>query len=400
MAPRARAVGLGDPGPAAAVEEWGRIPDDAPEGASSRLYRGLAEFFTETGGYLGGKAALPHLERLASHPGREGRLARAVIEILARRWEGARRLLRNEVGWESSLLRAYVEGRDPGGDRAQCLREYESALSQGIPFAWARRSCGLARTQLGDWTGALEDFTTALRMDPDSAASKIDRAATYQRLGDFASALADLDAVLRAQPGDPMVLAYRGEAHRRLGRLREALEDCEAALRLAPTHFEALVTRSNLRADAGDLPRALEDLDRALAVRPEDPEALVNRGVVRGQAGDHDGAIQDYTSALRVMPEHLTALKNRLVERIKTADEAGAEADLEAFERLHPGAPEGSALRGILLEIRGDWAGAIREYGRFLHSQPKPSSRDEFQRRIADCRRQLAGTAPRASDGR
>ena len=51
--------------------------------------------------------------------------------------------------------------------------------------------------ELGDYQGAISDFDTALRLEPDDAEAYKDRAKAKMELSDYQGAISDLDAALR-----------------------------------------------------------------------------------------------------------------------------------------------------------------------------------------------------------
>ncbi len=152
-----------------AREEWGRMcatPEGSPLSEAARFYRGIEAFFRLEGEGLRGDEAEPDLRAVAGGGGRWARTAEAALRAGRREWSLAREGLRGTEGWEGALLRGYVEDGDPAGDKDAAVREYRTALSEGIPFAWAHYNRGLARQAQGDIPGAIEDYERALAVAP------------------------------------------------------------------------------------------------------------------------------------------------------------------------------------------------------------------------------------------
>ncbi|MCI0342249.1 MAG: protein kinase [Planctomycetales bacterium] len=155
--------GIGDGEGARAA--WRAVPTDAPQGPAARIAEALEATFD---------VGAPRDERtrrvagavqpIAAGGGREYRLARAFAAILREDWLEARALLRDEPGWDASLLRAYVEAWDPLGDRHAAIREYTRVLESGVPLAGVYTQRGALRGERGDLKGALEDCDAALRI--------------------------------------------------------------------------------------------------------------------------------------------------------------------------------------------------------------------------------------------
>lgn len=95
--------------------------------------------------------------------------------------------------------------------------------------AAARVSDGLAQAWRGDLSGAINDFSAAIKSQPRLAIAYLNRGLTYRRLGDKRRALADLNK----------------------------------AVRLAPRMAQAYYNRARTRRDAGDTDGADADFERA-----------------------------------------------------------------------------------------------------------------------------------------
>lgn len=95
--------------------------------------------------------------------------------------------------------------------------------------AAARVADGLAQAWRGDLSGAIDDFSAAIKSQPRLAIAYLNRGLTYRRLGDKRRALADLNK----------------------------------AVRLAPRMAQAYYNRALIRRDAGDTGGADADFERA-----------------------------------------------------------------------------------------------------------------------------------------
>ncbi|MCI0342305.1 MAG: tetratricopeptide repeat protein [Planctomycetales bacterium] len=417
------AVGRGEE----ARAEWVRVPAGAPERPEALLWHGLEAAFRLEGHGLRLDQADPELAEAARAPGRVGRLASAALAVARAEFGRARERLRNEEGWEASLLRAFVEQQDPSGDRPAAVREYGRAIAEGIPFAWVRNNRGTLRHDLGDAAGAMEDLDAALRLRPGFPHALHNRGLAFRSLGQPARALQDFDEVLRQLPRSFTTLSSRGAARGEMGDLAGAMADLDEALRLAPGFIEARFNRAAARTHAGDLRGAFEDYDVIVRVEPGHAEALDCRGDVRRQLGDPEGAIADHTAALRLRPDFPVALQRRAQAREALGDLAGAERDLDEALRAQPDFPEAlnsrasvrihlddvaaaardaeSALRlrpgfaaahvnlGTARKLLGDWDAAAANFREFLRLAPGHRVAPAVRGELAECERRLRGEA-------
>ncbi len=355
---------------AAAREEWGRVPEGAPEARSARLYRALEALFRFEGRWLRGDQARPDLEALAAAGDREGGLARGALALLARDWKEARRHLQGEGGWEAALLRGYVETLDPAGDPGAAVRGYEKAIEEGIGFAWAYSSRGNARQAQGDLPGAIEDHGRALEIDPHYAGAYLNRGNARRAQGLLAGAIEDYGRALEENPRFAEAYLNRGNTRQSLGDLGGALVDYGRALEVNPGDSVAYAHRGFARAEQGDLAGAIEDYDRALQVDPRYAPAYLNRGFAREGQRDLAGAIEDYDRALEVNPRYADAYTNRGVARAKQGDLAAALADFERALEADPRHAQACWNRGVVRARQGDLAGAIADFERALAVAP------------------------------
>jgi tetratricopeptide (TPR) repeat protein len=129
-------------------------------------------------------------------------------------------------------------GRRPGRSRAlqqQIVRALDAFLRHGTPDAAVYRARGQALAKLGNYEGAVDDYTRALALEPDSATHAA-RGWTYQLALDASvPALRDFEAAIRLDARNGDAYNGRGLARVRLDLdVRDAVADAEQALRLGP----------------------------------------------------------------------------------------------------------------------------------------------------------------------
>lgn len=123
--------------------------------------------------------------------------------------------------------------------RAECLFElkrFKEALDGFNAYAkngkpsgevfWER---GRTRGILGDHVGAIDDYTLALKHQPDHPQTLGDRGWAYLACEAPKSALQDFEAVIRQKPEDADAYNGRGYAHVKLGQPQKAIADAREA---------------------------------------------------------------------------------------------------------------------------------------------------------------------------
>ncbi|MCI0343038.1 MAG: serine/threonine protein kinase, partial [Planctomycetales bacterium] len=181
-----------------AHDEWGRIPEDSPQGPSARLSAVLEAVLRPPGG-----------EDISPRPfrtdggGREARIVRALRAGDARAWAAARSELEGLEGWDAAFARARTENLDPSGDKAASIRWYGEALAEGPPRAWLHAFRGRRCWEAGDLRGAREDFEAGLALLPGSPEILLSLGSVRDEQGDHEGGLRDLNEALARRPEFP-----------------------------------------------------------------------------------------------------------------------------------------------------------------------------------------------------
>jgi tetratricopeptide (TPR) repeat protein len=173
-----------------------------------------------------------------------------------------------------------------------------------------------------DYQEAIEDFTKAIELKPDSAASAyLYRGLAKENLADSPGAIADLAKAIEIEHL-PKVIAY---AYRYRGLVKEihadyqgALADYTRSIELEPNVAKTYFLRGLAANDFEDLGRGFElsagDPDaytKAVGLGPCFANALNSRGSAKDYIGNHQGAIADYTKAIELVPGYAVPYRNR-----------------------------------------------------------------------------------------
>ena len=134
----------------------------------------------------------------------------------------------------------------------------------------------------GEYARAMDDFTRAIEMSPDSTKFAVVRAYEHRgRLlaqnGDLSKALEDFDHAIALRPE---AIEYRHERAlvlRDLGRHEEALRDLDEADAIEPGDTTTSLVRGSINLARGEFTLALASFDRILAEKPDHPVARRSR---------------------------------------------------------------------------------------------------------------------------
>ena len=145
----------------------------------------------------------------------------------------------------------------------EVIAAFDRYLETGKPLESVYRGRGLARAELGQYPGAIEDFTKALELHPTSAVQAY-RGWTHLVVDAPKLALRDFELAIELDPKNGDAYNGRGFVRASLGRHREAMQDAAEALRLGPASPRLLYNAARIYAQCpGSGPQRALELDPA-----------------------------------------------------------------------------------------------------------------------------------------
>jgi tetratricopeptide (TPR) repeat protein len=156
------------------------------------------------------------------------------------------------------------------------LQAYDAALRDSPGDAYVLRLRGEALLRLHRYAEAEQSFGESLQRAPAAPATYRGRGLARIQLGDFGGAIEDYTHALRsAREAD--LLAHRGWAYFFTDAWKLAQRDFEDALRLDANRSDAYIGRGLVRLMLGDYRRAVADADEVLRRKaPDEPEMMHN----------------------------------------------------------------------------------------------------------------------------
>jgi tetratricopeptide (TPR) repeat protein len=152
----------------------------------------------------------------------------------------------------------------------QALDDFTEALNLTPDSYPALLSCGLACTAMGDKEEAQDYFNRALEINPDSGVAHYHLGIYHFEAGEFEAAVENFNLFLQEETSeDAIFFLYRGQALSELGWHEEAIESYNEALRYDDELAMAYFLRSSAHKALGKMSEAKKDYRRALALEPE-----------------------------------------------------------------------------------------------------------------------------------
>jgi tetratricopeptide (TPR) repeat protein len=265
------------------------------------------------------------------------------------------------------------------GDRQGEIEDYTMAIQIQPGSAIAYYNRGVTRRESGDRQGAIEDYTQAIKIDPKHADAYNNRGVLRSDLGDRQGAIEDYTQAVRIDPKDAGAYANRGNARYALGDSQGAIDDFNQAIRIFSKYSGAYNTkysgvynnRGLARAALGDGKGAIEDYTEAIRLDPKSALAYYNRGNSHASLGDRQIAIEDFTQAIRLNPAYSSAYNSRGIARADLSDRQGAIEDYTQAIRFDPQNAAAYNNRGVARSALKDRQGAIEDYTKAIEIDPK-----------------------------
>lgn len=153
----------------------------------------------------------------------------------------------------------------------------------------------------GKYKQAVEDFTRAIRIEPDGAAGYFARGRSYHYLDEDARAVADFDQAVRLAPDEVYNYVARGESLYAMGNYQAAISDFGLSLRLNPraAHYYNYCIGLCLSRQ-GDYASAVAAFSRAIEHNPDQVHYYIERGRNYRWRGAREMGEMDYERATRL----------------------------------------------------------------------------------------------------
>ena len=215
---------------------------------------------------------------------------------------------------------------------------------------------------IGQVNMAIEHYSHAIELAPNSAEAYNNRGVAYGEKGDFNRAIADYIKAIQLKPD--LVEAYnnRGNAHCDMDDPAFAIEDFNKAIELKPDYAEAYNNRGTAYKNKGDNDCAIKDCSTAIQLKPNLAEAYNNRGNAYKNKGDNECAITDFNTSIQLNPNYAGAYNNRGLAYIDKGLIDRAIEDYNTAIELKPDLVEAYSNRGVAYQKKGLINRAIEDY--------------------------------------
>ncbi|KAB2910373.1 MAG: tetratricopeptide repeat protein [Hyphomicrobiaceae bacterium] len=255
-------------------------------------------------------------------------------------------------------------------ERAASVYSEETAKAPAEAFSYLGRS--QVRAELGNAREALDDMNTFMRLHKEANAYyNQQRGDLYMKLGEWAKAIEDYSEALRQQPDSSEFAYRRALAYRMAGNPKAAIAEYDKLIKKGYDLAEAHNYRGLAYAALGRFDRAIFDFKRAIEIFPEGAAAYYNRAQAARLAGRRDEAMGDYAKTLELEPHHIAARLGRARAHMEAGNTDGAQADIAEILRHEPNLATALYMHGLIQRSAGRAEAAIGDFTRAIELDPE-----------------------------
>ncbi|TXG38690.1 tetratricopeptide repeat protein [Seonamhaeicola maritimus] len=204
----------------------------------------------------------------------------------------------------------------------------------------------------------------AIALEPNHLDAYFYRALAKNELGDYSGAIVDYSKIIITNP-DADSYFNRGNSRFSLKNLEGAKFDYAKAYELDPNFIDALFSLACVKFDLEDYKGAIEDFNKVLKIAPDFSKVYLLRASCYKELKDYKKALADYTLAVIISPDANTYY-NRGVFLMDINYYAKANQDLTKSLRLNSNNTFAHFYRGASHLLLGKYDKAIQDFSNAL----------------------------------
>jgi tetratricopeptide (TPR) repeat protein len=193
----------------------------------------------------------------------------------------------------------------------KAIDDYTSAIGINPNYKEAYYDRGVVYGSIGQWDKAISDYSRTIEISPNFDSAYSNRGVLYAYLGQWDKAISDCSRAIEIDPNFESAYSNRGNVYGNLKQWDKAISDYSRAIEIDPNYKEAYYNRSSAYGNLGQWERAISDCFKAIGIDPNYKEAYYNLGIAYENMGQWDKAIDNLTRALEIDPNFTAAYNSR-----------------------------------------------------------------------------------------
>jgi uncharacterized protein (TIGR02145 family) len=288
-----------------------------------------------------------------------------------------------------SAYQYFVKGSSKNGmgDYKGAIDDYTKAIELNPEIGFFYNYRGNTFDSLKKSDEALADYAKAIELNPKYVDPYINRGILKYKVTDYHGAIADFNKTTEIFPEieNYSLYYFRGLAKYKLQDYGGAIADFTRAGEIRPKIKEPYYYKELAIIEMGDTTDAIEYYSKAIKLDPEN-ELLYNyRGNTYDSLHYSDNAIADYTKAIELNPHWEKPYYSRGILKYKLQDYSGAIADFtKTIEIIHKkDAHFPYYYRGLAKYYLKDYRGAIEDFIKAIDIDPSMEKKVHYYRDLA-----------------
>jgi len=204
---------------------------------------------------------------------------------------------------------------------------FDDIIKKKPKLAMAYNNRALAKKDLGDFYGAIEDFTLAIQNDPEYKWAYYNLGITLGEFGDYEGSVKNFDKSIALNPDHNSYMmrglhflnyyankVYINDSSIRKFYIQKSISDFESSLKLTTDPNYKIQLYKNIAIaciHSGDYAGAIPNYDKIIEIDGNNADAYVKRSDARYQLKDYQGALDDCNKAIELNPQDINTIKNR-----------------------------------------------------------------------------------------
>jgi tetratricopeptide (TPR) repeat protein len=247
---------------------------------------------------------------------------------------------------------------------------YDATILQNKNSALAFNNRGIIKSDNDDKRGAIDDFSTAIRLNNKYVEAFYNNGITKSSIGEKKDAINDFTEAISIYPIHLDAYLNRGIAKSDIGDNKGAIDDYNKVLEINPKSYTAYCNRGVSKSNMGNYRNAIDDFTVAISIESQYSIAYYNRGISEFNLGNITAAIDDYNKAIIIKPDYYQAYYQKGNIALSLSKYKEAIDDFDKSISINPTYCNSFIKKGITMGYLGDFKNAIVAFNKALTINP------------------------------
>jgi tetratricopeptide (TPR) repeat protein/S1-C subfamily serine protease len=243
-----------------------------------------------------------------------------------------------------------------------------SSYSTQLSIVYATR--GDAYSKLKEYKQAIDDYTQAMKIDPENAEYYKNRGSAYSKLKEYKQAINDYTQAIKIDDKNAIYYVGRGLAYFRLKDYKQAINDYSQAIKIDDKNAIYYNARGLTYLELKDYKQAINDYSQAIKIDTKNASYYNLRGFAYFQLKDYKQAINDWTQAIKLDPKNAIYYGARGDAYLQLKDYKLAINEYTQAIQLDPKNAIYYGTRGIAHYFLKDYKQAIDDWNQAIKLKP------------------------------